>query len=48
VRTEIGKITYIGSWATTVVSVPLVGLTTLPMVMAVLPILPSIGVVIVV
>ncbi len=35
--------TYIGSWLTMVVSTPDPGLTTLPSVTAVRPILPSIG-----
>lgn len=38
-----GKVTYIGSWLTMVVSTPEDGLTTLPSVTAVRPILPSMG-----
>ena len=38
-----GNRTYIGSWLTIVVSVPLCGLTTLPLVTMVRPILPEIG-----
>ncbi len=43
VRTAIGKYTYIGSWLTIVASVPVDGLTTLPMVTLVRPILPAMG-----
>ena len=38
-----GNVTYIGSWLTMVVSTPLSGPTTLPLVMLVRPILPPIG-----